>query len=73
MGKLFCKHTYESWYNMKRRCATNEYYANVEVCERWKDYHNFLEDMGYRPRGTVLGRKGDMGNYEPGNCEWEPK
>jgi hypothetical protein len=27
--------------------------------------------MGERPKDTTLGRIGDVGNYEPGNCEWQ--
>ena len=27
--------------------------------------------MGERPGGTTLGRIGDKGNYEPGNCQWQ--
>lgn len=34
-------------------------------------FENFLADMGSRPEGTTLGRFGDIGNYEPGNCEWQ--
>ena len=69
---------YSSWGNMKQRCtnpkAVNwKHYggAGVLVCERWSDFKNFLEDMGERPAGTTLGRLGDSGNYEPGNCSWQ--
>lgn len=34
-------------------------------------FSNFLADMGERPEGTSLGRLGDKGNYEPGNCQWQ--
>ncbi len=44
----------------------------VKVCDRWLDFQNFLADMGERPEGKYsLGRFGDVGNYEPDNCEWE--
>ena len=46
----------------------------IKVCERWRSsYENFLADMGERPEGTTLGRFGDVGNYEPSNCEWQTK
>ena len=34
-------------------------------------FSHFLADMGDRPAGTTLGRLGDQGNYEPGNCQWQ--
>lgn len=71
--------TYASWVSMKDRCfnpkATRyELYGGkgITVCARWKEsFTNFLEDMGERPKGTSLGRIGDRGNYEPGNCTWQ--
>ena len=70
--------TYRSWMSMKDRCNNPHnvrYYRygaiGVRVCKRWTEFENFLADMGVRPRGTTLGRIGDTGNYEPGNCEWQ--
>src|SRR6266404_8508941 len=74
--------TYSSWRAMTRRCLepTNPKYpiyggANppVTVCDRWRDktgFVNFLSDLGKRKRRTTLGRFGDTGSYEPGNCKW---
>jgi hypothetical protein len=72
--------TYTSWNHTKARC-TNPKHKNwklygganppVTICERWLDFRNFLADMGDRPLGTTLGRFGDVGNYEPGNCAWQ--
>jgi hypothetical protein len=45
----------------------------VQVSERWKVFENFLMDMGERPSDTTLGRFGDVGNYEMGNCAWMTK
>lgn len=45
----------------------------VKVCDRWRDFANFLEDMGERPEGCTLGRTSDKGNYEPGNVSWQTK
>lgn len=71
--------TYRSWRQMLSRC----YYAKndpsfqdyggrgITVCDRWRDFRNFLTDMGDRPEGFTLDRFPNVnGNYEPGNCRW---
>jgi hypothetical protein len=70
--------THQSWTSMMRRCFSpnhNRYYLygakGVTVCERWRTFANFLEDMGERPEGCTLGRHNDQGNYEPGNVNWQ--
>jgi hypothetical protein len=73
--------TYTSWRNMLARCLnpnSDEWCryggANppVKVCNRWHhSFEDFLADMGPRSKGTSLGRFGDVGNYEPGNCSWQ--
>jgi hypothetical protein len=72
--------TYKSWESMMQRCTNPNcerwsHYGGanppITVCERWRDFRNFLADMGERPDGTSLGRFGDVGNYEPGNCAWQ--
>jgi hypothetical protein len=74
--------TYRSWDSAIQRCTNpNEIGwiryggANppVTICERWRTFENFLADMGERPEGATLGRFGDVGNYEPGNCAWQTK
>lgn len=68
---------YRSWAMMIQRCCNENTpgYAGygaigIRVCERWKTFENFYEDMGPRPRGTSLDRIDTYGNYEPKNCRW---
>ncbi len=70
--------TYKTWVGMKSRCNnpnSSDYPryggSGVSICDRWRDFRNFLADMGPRPEGKTLDRYPDKtGNYEPGNCRW---
>jgi len=68
---------YFVWNSMRMRCEyprTPEYpnYGGrgITVCDRWRDFVNFFEDMGECPPGHSLDRINNDGNYEPGNCRW---
>ena len=67
-----------AWRNMWLRCTCpsnvrfSEYGGRgITICERWKDFTAFLEDVGPRPASNLsIDRKDVNGNYEPGNVRW---
>jgi hypothetical protein len=43
----------------------------IKLCDRWKDFEKFYEDMGDRPSTEYsIDRKDVNGNYEKKNCRW---
>jgi hypothetical protein len=68
---------YLIWKNMVLR-TTKRYHKGYEacgalgirVCERWHTFENWLEDIGPRPKNTMLCRLNRLKDYEPGNTAW---
>lgn len=70
--------THAIWVSMRQRCETPSSGgfatyggSGIKFCERWRDFENFVADMGMAPEGKSIDRFPDgKGNYEPGNCRW---
>ena len=75
-----CNHPlYSRWRGMIQRCKdpsskAYKYYGGrgIYVCERWRSFPNFLEDMGdpMPTDGQMLERIDGEKGYEPSNCKW---
>lgn len=68
---------YQTWLDMGWRCHPESKWAHryfergIAVCERWKKYENFLEDMGRKPspKHEIDRINNDLG-YCKENCRW---
>lgn len=72
-----CSPTYSSWLAMLKRCnnpklPSYQRYGKrgITVCQRWRDFRNFLADMGKRPKGKTLDRLDNACGYYLSNCRW---
>jgi len=72
---------YAVWRSMRDRCRLPTHHAydryggrGIAVCERWRTFEMFWEDMGptYQA-GLTLERKDNDKGYNPENCVWETR
>jgi hypothetical protein len=58
------------WVRVRHPTGKSVCYANVTVCDAWKNFAVFLSDMGAPEPGFSLDRIDNEKGYEKENCRW---
>ncbi len=71
---------YATWMMIRQRCRNPRCadYARyggrgIAVAKRWDSFETFLDDLGPRPKGYSLVRKGPDADFSPSTCSWRPR
>lgn len=63
---------YVVWGGIIARCTKprTRCYEGISVCDEWRDFTNFMRDMGQIPAGKSIDRIDSSKGYYKENCRW---